>query len=76
MWNCVGCWESVALVLYAVKLVHLCVIHLLLGTVNTIISVFLILIENEKKNAAVCTNIYILHSICSVNCKYTNYFIF
>jgi len=30
------------------QLVHLCLIHLLLGAMNTIISVFLILIETVK----------------------------
>jgi len=46
LWSCVGSWR--AWCLCCMQLVHSCLIHLLLGTMNTIISVFLTLIETEK----------------------------
>ena len=48
LWNCAGSWRAWRLCF--MQLVHLCLIHLLLGAMNTVISVFLILIETEKKS--------------------------
>lgn len=74
LWNCVGSLQSVAFVLCAVSSFvfnsssawydehdYFCVFNS-----NW----------NWKKKNVVCTNIYILHSICIISCKYTNYYFF